>query len=169
MSDPIALIANISLALTFLAGLIFGIIQTKQAARDRRERLTLETLRAFQTREFVELMHFMGSDRFPKNYEAFQKLTGTDFEMLLQFSQMMESLGILVADGLVDIDLVDKTLGTYVTTTWNKYKVFMVPARERDPYLSEYFQWLAERMEERQTKNPREPFYKTPDYEIKRK
>jgi hypothetical protein len=169
MSDPISLIANISLALTFLAGLIFGIIQTKQAGRDRRERLTLETLRAFQTREFVELMHFVGSDRFPKNYEAFRTLTGTDFEMLLQFSQQMESLGILVADGLVDIDLVDKTLGTYVTTTWNKYKVFMVPARERDPYLSEYFQWLAERMEERQKATPRVPFYKYSENQVRYK
>ena len=111
-------------------------------------------------------MHFVGSDRFPKNYEAFRALTGIDFEMLLQFSQMMESLGILVADGLVDIDLVDKTLGTYVTTTWNKYKIFMVPARERDPYLSEYFQWLSDRMEERQAKTPREPFYKTPHSDV---
>jgi hypothetical protein len=58
------------------------------------------------------------------------------------------------------IGLVDKTLGNYVTVTWNKYKNFIVPIRERDPYLSEYFQWLSDRMEERQANNPRQPFYK---------
>jgi len=53
MADTIGLIANISLALSLVVGLIFGIVQTRAAARDRRERLTLETLAAFQTREFT--------------------------------------------------------------------------------------------------------------------
>jgi hypothetical protein len=74
----------------------------------------------------------------------------------------MESLGILVAEGLVDIELVDKTLGTYVTQTWEKYKKFIIPIRDdRDPYLSEYYQWLAERMAERQATTPRKPFHIT--------
>jgi hypothetical protein len=61
---------------------------------------------------------------------------------------------------LVDIELVDKTLGDYVVTTWKKYKNFILAFRERDPYLSEYYQWLADHMEERAAKNPRKPFYK---------
>jgi len=69
----------------------------------------------------------------------------------------------------VDIELIDKTLGTYVTYTWNKYKNFVIPIRERDPYLSEYFQWLAEKMEQRQTQNPREPFYKNPTHRTHRR
>jgi uncharacterized membrane-anchored protein YhcB (DUF1043 family) len=56
MNEIIALIANLALALSFVVGLIFGIVQVRVAARDRRERLTLETLREFQSREFVELM-----------------------------------------------------------------------------------------------------------------
>lgn len=161
MSGVIALVANVSLALTFLVGLVFGIAQVKAAARDRRERLTLETLRAFQTREFAELMIFVNSSRFPKNRRESSALADKDTVLMLEFSQKMESLGILVAEGLVDIDLVDKTLGTYVTTTWNKYKTFIVPIRdERDPYLNEYYQWLSDRMEERQAASPREPFYK---------
>ena len=150
MNDIITLIANVSLSLTFLAGLIFGIAQVKAAARDRRERLTLETLRAFQTREFAELMDFINSKHFPKSREEARVLETKHNILMLEFSQKMESLGILVAEGLIDIDLVDKTLGTYVTVTWNKYKNFIVPIREdRDPYLNEYYQWLAERMEER--------------------
>jgi hypothetical protein len=160
MSDAIALLANVSLALSFLAALIFGIAQVKAVARDRRERLTLETLRGFQTREFAELMSFVNSSKFPKSWEDARALSGIDNVMLIEFSQKMESLGILVAEGLIDIDLVDKTLGNYVTTTWNKYKIFIIPTRERDPYLNEYYQWLAERMEEREENSPREPYYK---------
>ncbi len=80
--------------------------------------------------------------------------------MMIQFSQLMESLGFLVAEGFIDVDLLDKTLGNYVVTCWERYKVFIIPARERDPYLCEYFEWLAVQMEQRFKDNPREPFYK---------
>ena len=160
MNDIISLIANISLALSFVIGLIFGIAQVKAAARDRRERLTLETLRALQTREFVELMNFINSKRFPTTREEANALASTDNILMVEFLQKMESLGILVAEGLIDIELVDKSLGTYVTQTWKKYEKFIIPIRnERDPYLSEYYQWLSDRMEERQAAAPRVPFY----------
>jgi hypothetical protein len=168
MSDPITLIANVSLALSFIAALIFGLAQVKAAARDRKERFTLETLRAFQTREFAELMDFINSSRFPKNAEESRALTGIDNVMMVEFAQKMETLGIFVAKGLIDVDLVDTALGDYVVTTWNKYKNFIIPTRERDPYLSEYYQWLAERMEERAAQNPREPFYKNVSLPAKR-
>ncbi len=163
MTEIITVIANVSLALSFVVALVFGIAQVKANERSRREQLTLGTLRAFQTREFCELMDFVNSSRFPKTREEARTLKGLDNIMLLQFSQQMESLGILVAEGLVDIDLVDKTLGTYVSFTWNKYKPFIIPIRERDPYLNEYFEWLAAKMDERAKSNPREPFYKRSD------
>jgi hypothetical protein len=73
----------------------------------------------------------------------------------------MESLGILVAEKLINIDLVDKTLGSFVSTAWQKYKKMFLDIREKqpDPFLGEYFQWLAEQIDERMQKNPRKPFY----------
>ncbi len=53
--DIVTFIANVALALSFVIALIFGIAQVNTANRDRRERLTIETLRNFQTREFAEL------------------------------------------------------------------------------------------------------------------
>jgi hypothetical protein len=71
----------------------------------------------------------------------------------------MESLGILVAEKLINIDLVDKTLGSFVTTAWNKYKIMFLSMREQDPFLGEYFEWLAGQIEIRMRDNPRKPFY----------
>jgi hypothetical protein len=31
--------------------------------------------------------------------------------------------------------------------------------KQPDPFLGEYFQWLAERIDERMKQNPRRPFY----------
>jgi hypothetical protein len=75
---------------------------------------------------------------------------------------MMESLGILVAENYIELDLVDKTLGNFVMTTWKKYEpIFLSQRMSSDPYAGEYFQWLAERIDRRNKENPRMPYFKT--------
>ncbi len=159
-SKTISDIANIALALSLIVGLIFGIAQVRVATRDRRERLTLEMLRQFQTRDFAELLYFINQHDFPCTRDAMQKMPAKDQVMMIQFGQQMESLGMIVAEGLIDINLVDKTLGSFVTTAWEKYKVLFLNIRETqsDPFLGEYFQWLAEKIARRMTECPRKPF-----------
>jgi len=68
---------------------------------------------------------------------------------------------MLVADGLINMDIVDKTLGSFATTAWEKSKGMFLDIREQhsDPFAGEYYQWLAEGIDERMKKNPRKPFY----------
>jgi hypothetical protein len=162
-NESIALIANVSLALSFIVALIFGVAQVRAASRERRERLTLETLRNFQTREFAELILYINTASMPSSRNEMQALPFKEQAMLIQFGQQMESLGMLVAEKLINIDLVDKTLGSFVTTAWEKYKIMFQDIREKapDPFLGEYFQWLAERIDERMRENPRKPFHET--------
>jgi hypothetical protein len=159
ITDLIALLANVALTLTFVIGLVFGVQQLRAVERDRRERLTIDMLRAFQTREFAEFVNFFLRGRFPEHQGDLEALPERERIMYIQFSQQMESLGILVAENVVDLDLVDKTLGDFVVTTWKKYKVRFEESRKNDPYLGEYFQWLAERMAEYSKELPRQPFY----------
>ncbi len=161
METTVTLIANIALALTFVVGLIFGVVQVRIAARDRRERLTLETLRTFQTRDFAELLYKYRSITLPPTGEEFETMPEHEQVIFIQLSQEMESLGILVAEKLIDLDLVDKTLGSFVTTAWEKYNPMFLDMRKKipDPYLGEYFQWLAKRIEDRMRDHPRPPFF----------
>ena len=162
-SDLINLIANIALALSFIVGLVFGIVQVRAAARDRRERLTLDSLHHFQSREFVELFHRITSMKLPVNRDGMRALPEADKIMIIQYAQEMESLGILMAERFIDIGLVDKTIGSLVTTTWDKYKTLYIDLRmvQPDPFLGEYFQWLAEHLDKRMREHPRKPFYET--------
>lgn len=163
MSETIAILANLALTLSLIVGLVFGIAQVKAAKRDRKERLTLETLRNFQTREFAELINFINTNDMPATRAEMNVLPLKDQVSFIQFSQQMESLGILVAEKFINIDLVDKTLGSFVTTSWEKYKPMFLDIREKqpDPFLGEYFQWLAEQIDERMKKNPRKPFHES--------
>ena len=161
--DLIATIANLALALSVIVAVIFGLAQVKATAEDRKERLTLEALRNFQSREFAELIRFVGSNDLPATREELLNLSAEDHVSFIQFAQEMESLGLLVAERLVDVDLVDKTLGSLVTSGWDKYRPVIVDIRERapDPFLGEYFQWLAERIEERLRDCPRTPIHES--------
>jgi hypothetical protein len=162
MADTIGIIANIALALSVVIALIFGIAQVHAAQRDRKERLTLEALRNFSTREFAELLYFGNTIEVPKTREEYLALPADQIIKLIQSGQQMESLGMLVYEKYIDLDLIDKTLGSYVWTTWEKFRPVFEDMREKnpDPFLGEYFQWLAERIEERMKNNPREPYYK---------
>jgi hypothetical protein len=158
-SELITILANIALTLSFIVALVFGIVQVKVAARDRRERFTLETLRNFQTRDFAELVRFVITTEFPKTREERNRLPADQTIKFIQYAQQMEGLGILVAEKFIDLDLVDKTLGSFVMMSWKKYEPLFQAMREEDPFLGEYFQWLAITMDKRMSEYPREPFY----------
>jgi hypothetical protein len=170
-NELITLLANVALTLSLIVAIIFGIAQVRAGARDRKERLTLETLRTFQTREFAELSLYVNSHKLPSSREEMSKLPPGEQAIIFQFGQEMESLGMLVAERLIDLDLVDKTLGSFVATTWQKYKPLFGNIRENapDPFLGEYFQWLAENISDEMEKNPRQPFYKEKHLSRKRR
>lgn len=159
MADLVSLLANVALALSFIVGLIFGIAQVRAAARDRRDRLTLEALRNFQSRDFAQLIQYITSHDIPATRQGLRSLPTDDQVYFLQFSQEMEMLGILVAESFINVDLVERTLGSFVSSSWEKYKGMAFNLRREDPFLNEYFQWLAERISERMSKNPRKPFH----------
>ncbi len=159
-SEIITFTANLALTLSFIVALIFGIAQVRAAERDRKERFTLETLRRFQTRDFAELIYFATTKDIPPTFEGWQKMPAQDRIMFIHFSQEMESLGLLVAEKFIDLDLVDKTLGAFVVTSWERFTKVVVDSRKKvsDPFLNEYFEWLAERLNEEMKMNPRKPF-----------
>ena len=156
-------LANLALTLSLVVAVIFGIAQINASKTDRRERLTLETLRNFQSREFAEIILFITTTKFPKNQKEWLSWPEDERIKFIQIGQEMESLGILLADRLIDINLLDKTLGSFIITAWEKFEPIISELREKnpDPYLAEYFQWMAEQIDKRMKENPRKPFYQS--------
>lgn len=160
-NELVALVANIALTLSVIVAVIFGIAQVKNSNKDRRERLTLDTLRSFQTREFAEMLHYVHMTNIPVSFEEWSVWPSEDQVRFVQLTQQMESLGLLLAERLISIDLIDKTLGSSVVTSWEKCRPLVLDMREKsnDPFMSEYFQWMAEQIQRRMNEKPRQPFF----------
>jgi hypothetical protein len=158
ITDLVTVIGNVAIALSLVVALIFGIAQVRAAERDRRERLTMDALRTFTTREFAELIRFITVNTLPKTAEELRALPKDEYILFVQLAQQMESLGMLVAEKTINIDLVDKTLGSFVTSAWEKYQPIFLSMRADDPFMAEYFQWLAETIARRMREQPRQPF-----------
>jgi hypothetical protein len=164
LESDVTILGNLAIALSFVVALAFGILQVRANNRDRHERLTLETIRTFQTREFATHLQRLRNLDTPTTYAAMQALPADEQVSFIHFAQEMEMLGLLVADGTLALDLVERTLGDFVTFAWAQYRPFIEDGRTvlKDPYLEEYFQWLAERLERQMRNRPRRPAYASP-------
>jgi len=160
-NEFVALLANIALTLSVIVAVIFGIAQVKTANKDRRERLTLDTLRSFQTKEFAEMLHYVNRTKIPPSSDEWASWSADDQVHFVHLIMQMEAIGLLLAERFIDIDLLDKTLGSFVSTTWQKCRLLILDMREKnhDTFLSEYFQWMAEQIEKRMKEKPRKPFF----------
>ncbi len=163
MAFDLAALANLALALSLVVAIIFGVLQVLAASRDRKERLTIEVLRAFQTREFAQHMMGLRDHPPPTTAKKWLEMPEKTRTMYLHFSQEMEMLGLLVFDRKLDIDLVERTLGNFAVTSWEAMRPSIEDLRveTKDPYLNEYFQWLAENVQARMRDQPRAPAYTT--------
>jgi hypothetical protein len=155
------IVGNLAIALSLVVALVFGIAQTRSAARDRKERLTIETVRSFQTREFSAQFLRVSRRAPPPTAAEFAKLPEQEQIDHVHFSYQMELIGLLVHDGTLDVGLVEKTLGDFVVNAWERYAPVLRDMRvaNEDPYLGEYFEWLATRMEALMREKPRAPAY----------
>ena len=160
----VTIIGNLAIALSVVVAVVFGIAQARGAARDRKERLAIETVRSFQTREFASHLHFLRITKAPATMAELYALPDEDQITFIQFAQEFEMLGFLVAEGRVDLELVERTLGDFVNRSWAKYGAVIEDMRIQlhDPYLAEYFQWLADRIAQLMKEAPRAPAMAAP-------
>ena len=93
--------------------------------------------------------------------EEIEERLGADADRLQILMGTWESLGILVCRREVSLDLVDDFYSGSIIHSWLKLKPLVLDLRERTGRATrwEFFQWLAERMLEREAKVPPVPAY----------
>jgi hypothetical protein len=91
-----------------------------------------------------------------------REMLGSEGEdVIAHVTATWETLGVLLFHNEVTLDVVDDFFGGPILTSWRKLLPYIADLREhyqRDTW-SEYFQWMAERMMERESRTPPVPAY----------
>lgn len=143
-------------ALAVAIGVAFAIAQVSQYRRDKRREAAMELLHAFQTPAFAEALNLVYNLPDGLSKEDIEKQLGDKFHLVYALMTTWESLGILVHRGELDLDMVEDFFSGPITVSWRKLKGHVMGERAalgRDT-IEEWFQWLTERLEEKESDIP---------------
>ncbi len=158
----IATLANLINAIAVTAGVIFAAAQISYYRRRRRRDAMLELVRSFQSPAFSKALRRV--IELPDNASAdeIRKILGGDGEdLLVHLTATWETIGVLLYHGEFSIDVLDDFFSGPILISWRKLLPYTEALRkqyQRETW-SEWFQWLAERMMERESKTPPVPAY----------
>ena len=148
MSLGLALQALETFAVTI--GVVFGLIQLRQLRHQREVQAGTELLHSLYSTEMAEPVRQLC--RLPDNLssEELRDRMGENFRPLIAILTLFESIGPLVARGLVPIEMYAEFYRGVTIICWRKLRRYIEEGREEGwSNLYEWVQWLAERMEER--------------------
>lgn len=160
--STLANLAEILGVIIVVGGLFFAMMQMRQTRQQRRELAAIELFRFYGNPKFTEAYQMVLN--LPDNLSAEDIRTKQanleDAAMLI--SSTMESIGVMTFQRIVPFVIVNNLIGSSVIILWRKLENWTVALRDElgDEAAFEWFQWLAERLEDYQPRNPH-PAYET--------
>ncbi|MEL7186757.1 MAG: hypothetical protein AAFN50_10060 [Pseudomonadota bacterium] len=148
--DRLASMAEIFSAVIVVGGIIFALLQMRQTRQQRRELAAIELFRSFGSPQFTEA--YRNVLQYPDGLTAAELKRrfpdGEHYAMMI--ATTMENIGVMMFQRIVPSVVVHHLIGSSTTIMWRKLERWAEELRlELDaPNAFEWFQWLAERMEE---------------------
>ena len=148
--QTLANLAEIFGAVLVITGVFFGLMEVRHYRQQRQESAAMEIIRAFQSIDFTRalrlVMDYEHECRHCKEKSIPQDLQ--DAAMLV--STTLEAVGLLVFQRIVPFRLVQQLMGGTVQASWRVLRPHTEFMREQlsRPSIHEWFQWMAERLNE---------------------
>lgn len=151
MLETLADIAQLVGAIAVAAAIGFGVVQIRQFRQQRRDALAVELMRSIQDSEFTRSLRVLLTLPAETSVEEFRSRGESFEEAAWAIATKYETLGYLVYHGIMPIALVEEMVGGIGVNLWLRIKPWALALREeqQQPLLLEWFQWLAERLEDR--------------------
>lgn len=147
-ASVVAVMAPFATLATVLTGVVFGALTIRQWRRTRALTAAVELVHTIQTAEFARSLQRVLE--LPDHADAHQVL-GDPQTLAAAYvvSHGIESLGVLVYYRLLPLHLVDHLIGGSVRAAWRRLHGYFEDRRATvGAMLGEWFQWLAERLDE---------------------
>ena len=150
-------IANISIIL----GILFGLTQLRHYHKSRQRDSAITLLNSYQTAEFSKGIWKVLSIPDGSTYADIEARLGEDMSLIFSLMNTWESIGFLVFQNEFALGIVDDSYGGLVTYSWGKLASAVLGLREvhQMDTMFQWFQWLAERLEERRGRAAPVPAY----------
>src|SRR5438876_8752975 len=150
-------LANLINAFAVTGALIFAAAQISYYRQRRRREAMLELVRSFQSPAFTSALRRVLSLPDGADTQKIREVLGPDGEDAVYLVALTwESLGVLVFRREVTLDLVDDFFSGPISVSWRKLSRYVFEQRamlDRETAF-EWFQWLAERMIDREKQTP---------------
>jgi hypothetical protein len=135
-------------AVAVVVGVVFGLIELRQVARERRDHAAVDIVRTVQTQEVrraVGRILDLADDTDPAVIRADPVL----LEAGLAVDSACEMWGSMVYEGVVDLHMLDRMVGGWVRGSWRRLRKWIEAERadKRSPNVGEWWQWLYEQLE----------------------
>lgn len=142
------IIANVSIIL----GILFGLIQLGHYHKSRTRDSAITLLYSFKTAEFSKGIWKVLSIPDGFSYADIETRLGEDMSAIFSLMNTWESIGFLVFQNEFALGIVDDSYGGLITYSWGKLGKTVLGLREvhQMDSMFQWFQWLAERLEDRQ-------------------
>lgn len=155
VADVLGIVGSLSL----LAGVIFAVVQIRQLHQQRRDAAVIELMRAFQAPRFVEAFYLLS--KVPPGLSARELAAmGKEYdEAALVMVNIYETVGLLVFRRTVAFEAVRQVCGGILAASWRQLDRWVVDVRAEagSDRFGEWFQWLVERVRERDAVAPSGP------------
>jgi len=134
-------------------GVAFALIEWRQHSRRHEREAALELLHSFQTPEFAKallLVYELPDELLSK--KDIEEHLGEDMHIVYALTTTWESIGVLVFKGEISLSLVSDFFSGPIKISWQKLQKYYIEQREQHQRetIGEWFQWLAERLAERE-------------------
>lgn len=154
-------LAELISAIAVVIGLVFAVVQLRQFRRVQEREAGLALLRSYQTRTLARALELLFALPDGLGKADVEGRIGGEMATLYAMMTTWESLGILVQRGQVDLAMVDDFFSGPIALSWQRLQRYVVEQRRQlqRETIWEWFQWLAERMREREAAAAPVPAY----------
>jgi hypothetical protein len=145
-------IARIVGSVVVISGVIFGIIQIRQYQQQRQDVAAVQLVNSFQSPDFNNSLRKVWSLPDAADWQELQA-RGEEWEAAaFQVGMTLETMGVLVYRRIVPLSILDELMGDAILVLWRKLQPWVAHLRTEQKRDSayEWFQWLAERLAEKE-------------------
>lgn len=146
------IILDIASTVAVIIGVVFGLSQLRQYHSSRKRDSALFLLHSYQTVEFLQGIWTILSIPDGLTKKEIEERVGDEIKLVYLVMSTWESIGILAFHNEVTMDMVDDAHSGPISLSWQKLELYVSGVREeyQRETMFEWFQWLAERMRDRE-------------------